>query len=92
MRFEETMPVVARALGVSPRTLRRRLTESGTSYQALFDEVRAERAAVLLTRRALPVEQVADRLGFAEAASFIHAFRRWYGTTPSSYARSVLRP
>ncbi|ANZ39661.1 hypothetical protein BBK82_30080 [Lentzea guizhouensis] len=89
-RFEETMPVVARALGLSPRTLRRRLTEAGTSYQAMLDEVRAERAVVLLGT--MSVEQAAGQLGFAEAASFIHAFRRWYGTTPSSYARSVLRP
>ncbi|HEX7303094.1 AraC family transcriptional regulator [Lentzea sp.] len=85
-RFEESMPVVARALGLSPRTLRRRLTEAGTSYQALLDEVRAERAAVLLSGAS--VEQVAAQLGFAEAASFIHAFRRWYGTTPSNYART----
>ncbi|MFD5827228.1 AraC family transcriptional regulator [Lentzea sp. NPDC060358] len=85
-RFEETMPVVARALGISPRTLRRRLTEAGTSYQALLDEVRADRAAALLPGAS--VEQVAAQLGFAEAASFIHAFRRWYGTTPSNYARS----
>ncbi|HEX8865994.1 MAG TPA: AraC family transcriptional regulator [Lentzea sp.] len=87
-RFEETMPVVARALGLSTRTLRRRLSESGTTYQALLDEVRAERAAVLLTRARVSVEQVAVELGFAEAASFIHAFRRWYGTTPSTFARS----
>ncbi|MFD9700959.1 AraC family transcriptional regulator [Lentzea sp. NPDC059081] len=85
-RFEETMPVVARALGISPRTLRRRLTEAGTSYQALLDEVRAERATVLLPGAS--VEQVAAQLGFAEAASFIHAFRRWYGTTPAHYVRS----
>ncbi|HUQ56980.1 AraC family transcriptional regulator [Lentzea sp.] len=85
-RFEETMPVVARALGLSPRTLRRRLTESGTSYQALLDEVRSERAAALLPTAS--VDQVAAQLGFAEAASFIHAFRRWYGTTPGNYART----
>lgn len=87
-RFEETMPVVARTLGLSSRTLRRRLSESGTSYQALLDEVRAERAAVLLTHAGVSVEQAAVELGFAEAASFIHAFRRWYGTTPSNFARS----
>jgi AraC-like DNA-binding protein len=92
-RFEETMPVVARALGLSTRTLRRRLSESGTSYQALLDEVRSERATVLLAG-GVPVEQAAVELGFAEAASFIHAFRRWYGTTPASFARSsgVRRP
>ncbi|GHH40166.1 AraC family transcriptional regulator [Lentzea cavernae] len=88
VRFEETMPVVARALGLSSRTLRRRLSESGTSYQALLDEVRSERAAVILAGGGVSVEQAAVELGFAEAASFIHAFRRWYGTTPSSFARS----
>ncbi|MGI5498909.1 AraC family transcriptional regulator [Lentzea sp. CA-135723] len=87
-RFEETMPDVARALGLSPRTLRRRLTESGTGYQALLDEVRAARAAVLLADRGLSVERAAAELGFAEPASFIHAFRRWYGSTPAGFARS----
>ncbi|MDX8032035.1 AraC family transcriptional regulator [Lentzea sp. BCCO 10_0856] len=90
VRFGETMPVVARALGLSPRTLRRRLNESGTSYQALLDEVRAERAVVLLAGAS--VEQTATQLGFAEAASFIHAFRRWYGTTPARYAHSPVGP
>ncbi|WP_330275251.1 AraC family transcriptional regulator [Lentzea sp. NBC_00516] len=88
VRFQETMPVVARALGVSPRTLRRRLATSGTSYQALLDEVRAKRAVRLLSRGEMSVEAVADQLGFAEAASFIHAFRRWFGVTPSRYGRS----
>lgn len=87
-RFEETMPVVARALGLSSRTLRRRLSESGTSYQALLDEVRSARAAVLLSGGGASVDQAAAELGFAEAASFIHAFRRWYGTTPANFARS----
>ncbi|SFR04065.1 AraC-type DNA-binding protein [Lentzea waywayandensis] len=87
VRFQETMPVVARALGVSPRTLRRRLATSGTSYQALLDEVRAKRAVRLLACGDTSVEAVADQLGFAEAASFIHAFRRWYGVTPSRYRR-----
>ncbi|WP_394618582.1 AraC family transcriptional regulator [Lentzea sp. JNUCC 0626] len=87
-RFEETMPDVARALGVSPRTLRRRLSESGTGYQALLDEVRAARAVALLSSGEVSVERAAAALGFAESASFIHAFRRWYGTTPAGFARS----
>ncbi|GGM76252.1 AraC family transcriptional regulator [Lentzea pudingi] len=87
-RFEHGMPAVARALGTSPRTLRRRLASSGTSYQALLDEVRAKRAVALLSRGDLSVEAVAERLGFAEAASFIHAFRRWFGVTPSRYGRA----
>ncbi|WP_439657410.1 AraC family transcriptional regulator [Lentzea sp. HUAS TT2] len=86
-RFAESMPEVARALSISPRTLRRRLATSGTSYQALLDEVRSKRAVELLSRGDLSVEAVAERLGFAEAASFIHAFRRWFGVTPSRYGR-----
>ncbi|MEV6716679.1 AraC family transcriptional regulator [Lentzea sp. NPDC051208] len=87
VRFEESMSAVARTLGISPRTLRRRLATSGTSYQALLDEVRAKRAVRLLTDGELSVEAVAERLGFAEAASFTHAFRRWFGVTPGRYGR-----
>ncbi|MET9224341.1 AraC family transcriptional regulator [Lentzea sp. NPDC003310] len=86
-RFEEGMPALARALGLSPRTLRRRLATSGTSYQALLDEERAKRAVRLLAGGDLSIEAVAERLGFAEAASFGHAFRRWFGVSPSRYHR-----
>ncbi|GAA0256897.1 AraC family transcriptional regulator [Saccharothrix mutabilis subsp. mutabilis] len=87
-RFTEPMSTVARSLGLSTRTLRRRLAESGTTYQILLDQARAERATALLDQHRWSVEQIATRLGFAEAASFIHAFRRWHGTTPGDYARS----
>lgn len=80
------MAEVARGLGLSERTLRRRLGEEGTSYQELLDEVRASLATELLTRARLGVEDVALRLGYAEASSFIHAFRRWHRTTPAAYA------
>jgi AraC-like DNA-binding protein len=65
--------------------LRRRLAESGTSFQELLDEVREALAQELLTT--LAVEDVALRLGYAEASSFIHAFKRWKGVTPAVYAR-----
>jgi AraC-like DNA-binding protein len=79
------MEAVARDLGFSVRTLRRRLAEQGTSYQELLDEVRASLSTELLTRARLGVEDTALRLGYAEASSFIHAFRRWHGTTPAAY-------
>jgi AraC-like DNA-binding protein len=81
------MPEVARQLGVSTRTLRRRLDEEVTSFRALLDEVREALADELLTRGAVPVEDVAVRLGYAEAASFVHAFRRWKGVTPTAFLR-----
>lgn len=76
------MPSVAAELGVSPRTLRRRLAEEGTSYRRLLDDVRVELADRMLATGLLSVEDVAIRLGYAEASSFIHAFRRLTGTTP----------
>ncbi len=82
------MPAVAAELGVTARTLRRRLAAEGTAYRALADEVRRARAEELLADRALTVEQVAHRLGYGEAASFVRAFTRWTGTTPGRYTRS----
>lgn len=80
---------VARALAMSERTLRRRLTDAGTSYRALLDEVHYSLAQEMLGSGALSVEDVAIRLGYAEASSFIVAFKRWHGTTPAAFARSV---
>jgi AraC-like DNA-binding protein len=81
------MDEVARGLAMSPRTLRRRLTEAGTSYRALVDEVRTSLAEELLATGGLSVEDVANRLGYAESSSFICAFKRWKGITPAAYIR-----
>lgn len=79
---------VARDLAVSARTLRRKLLEEGTSYRVLLDEVRRTLAEELLRTGGLRVEDVAIRLGYAESASFISAFKRWTGRTPSAFRRS----
>ncbi|UOX85755.1 AraC family transcriptional regulator [Amycolatopsis sp. FBCC-B4732] len=81
------MDEIARQLTLSTRTLRRRLTEAGTSYRALVDEVRHTLAEELLDTGVLSVEDVAYRLGYAEASSFIYAFKRWTGMTPAAFAR-----
>jgi AraC-like DNA-binding protein len=81
------MDEIAGQLTLSTRTLRRRLTEAGTSYRALVDEVRQTLAEELLDTGVLSVEDVAYRLGYAEASSFIHAFKRWTGMTPAAFAR-----
>ncbi|MDF9715534.1 helix-turn-helix domain-containing protein [Nocardioides sp. ChNu-153] len=72
---------VAARLGLSERTLRRRLAGEGTSYSELLDEVRSTLAVELLATT-LSLDDVALRLGYAEASSFIHAHRRWTGRTP----------
>lgn len=80
---------VAAALTLSERTLRRRLVEEGTTFRALADEVREALAEELLATGGLSVEQVARRLGYAETASFTHAFTRWKGVSPRRWERSV---
>jgi AraC-like DNA-binding protein len=79
------MQAMAAELYLSVRTLRRRLQEEGTSYMELCDEVRRTFAEELLALPQLSVEQIAERLGYSEAAAFIHAFKRWTGKTPHAF-------
>ncbi|WP_159924988.1 MULTISPECIES: AraC family transcriptional regulator [Nocardia] len=78
---------VANDLNMSTRTLRRHLDAAGTSYRALLDEVRRALAEEMLTATPLSVSDVAIRLGYAEASTFIFAFKRWTGNTPAAYRR-----
>ena len=84
-----TIAKVAHRLAMSERTLRRRLAEEDTTFRDLTDEVHLMLAEELLATGALSVEDVALRLGYAEATSFIAAFKRWTGTTPARHQRSV---
>lgn len=80
------LPEVARRLGVSARTLKRRLAREGTSFRAVIDGVRRERAGVML-REGSTLAEIAGRLGYADAAGFSRAFRRWTGRTPGQWRR-----
>jgi AraC-like DNA-binding protein len=73
---------VAKSLGLSPRTLQRRLGELGTTYQKLLDDVRHRSARRLLANTDLGAAEVAFLLGFEELNSFTRAFASWEGTTP----------
>lgn len=81
---------VARALGMSERTLRRKLADEGTSYRELAAETGGMLAEEFL-RSGLTVDQVAGRLGYADASSFTHAFTSWRGVTPGRFAREAGR-
>jgi AraC-like DNA-binding protein len=76
---------VARALGLSGRTLQRRLEELGTSYQEQLDDVRRTSARRLLAATDLDAGEVAFLLGFEELNSFTRAFHGWEGTTPTRW-------
>jgi AraC-like DNA-binding protein len=73
---------VAGRLGLHPRTLRRRLREEGSSFEAIKDEVRYAAARELLMLGALDIADIAFTLGYASVSSFVHAFRRWSGMSP----------
>ncbi|MEW6271134.1 MAG: AraC family transcriptional regulator [Thermodesulfobacteriota bacterium] len=78
------MEGVAAELGMAARTLHRHLASEGTSFRRLLDEVREALAEEMLTHR-MTVDEVAERLGYAEASSFVHAFKRWKGIPPGAY-------
>ncbi len=75
----------ARELRCSERTLRRRLAEQGTSFRALLDGVRCDRALALLRSGRWNVCEVADALRFADATAFSRSFRRWTGQAPKAF-------
>ena len=83
---ELSAPQIARALGISERALRRGLQGEGTSLRRELDAVLRERAIAALRHQ--PVEAVAAALGYADAAAFRRAFRRWCGVSPGEHARA----
>jgi len=78
---------VAKQLGVSARTLQRRLADTGTRWSDLLEEARRQLAARLLVDPSLSVDDVAVLLGYAEASAFHRAFRRWTGQTPGAFRK-----
>ena len=78
---------LAKGLAVSPRTLRRRLETAGTSYSALLEDVRRERAAHYLAHTDEGLAEIASKLGFAEPSTFYRAFKRWTSQTPAQYRK-----
>jgi AraC-like DNA-binding protein len=77
----------ARQLRVSQRSLFRRLAGESTSFRDLVDRQRSERACWMLTHTDLPIERIAERLGYADPSNFSRSFRRWNGVTPRSFRR-----
>ncbi|APR75711.1 Transcriptional regulator, AraC family protein [Minicystis rosea] len=75
--------VVARELSMSPRTLQRRLSEDGTSFQELVDGLRRELAGAYVRDSATPLAEIARSLGYRETGAFLRAFKRWYGVAAS---------
>lgn len=79
---------ISQALHMSPRTLQRRLQESGSSYQRVLDEARHLMARYYLSNSALELNEAAYLLGFEDPNSFGRAFRAWEGIPPSDWRES----
>ena len=73
---------VAQELGMSSRTLTRRLAEDGLTYKDLLDELRRKLALQYLRDKRISIKKVAYLLGYSEISAFYHAFRRWTGSSP----------
>src|SRR5258707_199288 len=78
---------VAKELGMSCRTLQRRITAEQTTFRRLISDARRELARYYLLQPALELAEVACLLGYEDSNSFFRAFREWEGTTPSEWRR-----
>jgi len=76
---------LAQMLSLHRRTLNRRLQALGTTFQKQLDEARFDVARHLLVHAQTPIEEVAAALCYADVSAFMHAFRRWTGTTPAQF-------
>ena len=74
---------VSRSLGMSKRTLARKLSDEGLNYSEIFEHLRRDLAVRYLDDRRMHVSKIAWLLGFHEVSAFTHAFKRWTGKTPS---------
>ncbi len=82
---EVSEELVATPFNMSPRHLRRKLSETRTTYEKLLDEVRMELAIRLIKEGKLNLGRIAFELGFLDPSSFTRAFRRWTGMSPTSF-------
>jgi AraC-like DNA-binding protein len=76
---------LAKRLGMSERTLQRRLGDEDLSYRDLVDDVRKKLALELMRAAEHTLQDIAFRLGYSHLASFNRAFKRWTGRSPGEY-------
>lgn len=79
---------VAKELGMSCRTLQRRIAEESTSFRQLVSDARRELAKHYLRQSSIQLGEAACLLGYEDPNSFFRAFREWEGTTPSEWRDS----
>jgi AraC-like DNA-binding protein len=81
---------IADELGLSPRTLQRKLSDAGASFQQVLDAARFALAQDYLRQRGLSLADIAFLLGYQEQSAFTHAFREWSGMNPGAWRERAL--
>lgn len=79
------LEAISAQLHLAPRTLRRKLTDEGTSLRTLKEALRRDFAMKLLVSEHLSISDISERVGFSETAAFCRAFKRWTGRSPSQW-------
>jgi AraC-like DNA-binding protein len=79
------LPQIARDLGLSERTLQRRITEEGTTFRDLLSDARQELGRQLLSAQDMSINEIAYLLGYQDTNAFHRAFREWEGVTPARW-------
>jgi AraC-like DNA-binding protein len=87
-----TVQSIAAALGISTRTLQRRLEEEGVSVRSILRDCRRSRAEAMLADPTRQVTTVAHSLGYADTAVLSRAFKSWTGSAPRTYRRGKPTP
>lgn len=82
-----TIETAAEIAATSVRTFQRRLAIGATTFEAIVDRVRFEKGLSLLADPNLKLGDLAERLGYSDAANFTRAFRRWTGSSPGAYRK-----
>ena len=84
-----TLDEVAGTLAMSPRSLRRKLEQEGTSFRALLEEERCQTATQILSGSDMKLDELAIHLGYTDTASFTRAFRRWKSMSPGEFRKKA---
>jgi AraC-like DNA-binding protein len=83
-----SLETIAEKLSVTPRTLQRRLSDQGTSFKNVLDEVRKGLALSYITQPFIDLAELGYLLGFSDQTAFQRAFKKWTGTTPGKYKKN----
>jgi AraC-like DNA-binding protein len=84
---QRSIGVVSKQIGVSPRTLQRKLNEEGTSYHKLVEDVQRALSERYLKSSELTICEISYLVGFSQQSAFQRAFKRWKGITPKEFQR-----